>query len=241
MKSMATAIAVAAVLVVAGAAGANMLLTGFVWGGATSDKWALDGNWSTNGYPGELTANNTDDATIDDATNRATVIVDATVTYDVNWVVVDADTANANMTLKIVSGGDLDVVDASTAAYVQLVGGTDSAFAAVDAKLWYAAGNFDVDDFNLDGGSITGTRGSNGLAIVDLDQDLTITDDISVSGDVDIQIASGVTLDVDAFTMESSSDLKVTGASSTSTFSIDSYTNASSQRIELVGPLVMTF
>lgn len=222
MKSMATAIAIAAVLVVAGAAGANMLLTGFTWAGTSTDKWALDGNWTAAGYPGQTGGDNSDSATIADGSPQATVIVNATITDNVNFVVVDAETADADMTLKIVSGGDLDVLN-SGAGYVQLIGGTDPSGMppAVFAKLWYAAGNFDVDDLDLDGGTPTSTRGDGGLAIVVWDVARTIGDDVDVTGDVDFDAAADITVSGD-FTIgdgtteadmdkQSAGDVTVTG------------------------------
>ena len=158
-----------------------------------ADGWSGGSNW-----PGH-TSSLGDTALIADATYQPQVDVAGTVDNDVYYVEVNAGTADADMALKIATNGDLDVLN-SGAGYVRLVAGdhdVDGTIQADDAMLWYAAGDFDVDDLDLDGGTRNSTRGDRGLAIVDWDVARTIVDDVDVTGDVDFDAAADITVSGD--------------------------------------------
>jgi hypothetical protein len=221
MKRFATAFGLCALLLASGAAyGAAFVWDGNAGGGDAS--WLTANNWTANSsYPGELTANNTDTATISDDTTESTVFVDGMVTYDVTWVVVNAETAGGDMTLKIDTDGDLDVLN-SGSGYIWLVAGSHSlggmppTYASDDANLWVAAGTLNVDDLNIDGGLKDTSRGDRGTAYLDFDVDPTINDDVTVTGDANFAIDDPTTVGDDMIIGDGSDygDVIQSGASS---------------------------
>lgn len=191
MRRFMTVIAIGTVLVTVSAYGAAMMRASFVWDGSSSAFWDVPANWTANSsYPGELTANNTDDATIANTTNSNPVVVNSTIQYDVDFVVVNADAADADVTLQIDSNGDLDVLNSGD-GYIRLIAGMNAEDppTPVDAKLAMVAGEPDpvlrVDDLDLDGGVHSSTFNDRGLAVVDFDAAPTITDDVDATGDVE--------------------------------------------------------
>lgn len=181
MKPFVTAIGIVALLVgAANAYGAHA----YTWvGGGGDTDWDNATNWySGTGatYPGSGAAG--DMATIADGTYTQ-VTVNSPISGDVEWVVVDAATANADLLLQITTNGVLRVCNASTSAYIRLVADPND---PNDATLHHAAGSLLVDDLDLRGGN---DGGGEARAIFDVASDedpnfprLEIKGDIYLTG-----------------------------------------------------------
>lgn len=188
MKPIVTAIGICTLLLVT----SNLLADSYVWIGGSSD-WRDGYNWDVGtSYPGENAAGDT--GTINVNTNMP-VTVSGTVTYDVAWVKVDAETADASLTLQIASGGNLDVLN-SCAGYIWLIAGTHmegETLVVDDATLQMT--NTDpnsppvlrVDDIICDGGERDSSFADNGKVVVDIasGSSITIKDDVSLTGDIE--------------------------------------------------------
>ena len=234
MKRIATALGICALLLGPVAAEA----ADYDWTGASSTAWRLSANWTgAVGYPGQF--NNSPTATIDDGSSNATVVVSGTVTWDVDWVLVDAETANCDLTLKIDTNADLDVIDGSNTGYIWLIAGTHGdPVVADDAELWHAGGNLEVDIIDADGGVGVSTHGDRGKAVLDFDVSsgsgtgLEINVGIECSGDVLIEVASGVAVNLGDLTIESTANVKITGQGASAEMEVSDWSNTSNRPIE---------
>jgi signal peptidase I len=207
MKRFAITFGICALLLVPAVASAQS----HTWDGRSSDVWKLADNWSgAVTYAGEGVPGDT--ALIDDGTNEPTVVVGGAVPRDLDWIEVDAETAgvddvvngSVDMTLKIDTGGDLDVLDGNDSGYIWLIAGRHTFTPAKgivtyadDAKLWVAAGSLEVDDIYADGGfmSCGGIRGDRGLVILDFDVDPEINDDVIETGEANFVIDDDTTIE----------------------------------------------
>lgn len=177
------------------ASGAN-----YNWNVSGSGNWAVNGNWTVADYPGFNSPDNTDSAFISKTNSNVayTVTVNSSIQYDLNALEVRADSADADVTLKIDSGADLDVTDATNFdSTIRLVAGQHALSpVADDAKFWFAAGTLGVDNFDLQGGNRASTFGDRGLAILDVDGDLPVINDVVMSNEVQLDILTSMTLTV---------------------------------------------
>jgi hypothetical protein len=173
--------------------------------------------------------------------------VTTTIPNDVAWVVVDAETAgvddavdaSVDLTLKIDTGGSLDVLN-SGSGYVQVIAGSHTYSTTTyddDATLWVHAGTLDADTLDFRG---TSTE-SLGHAQGDFDVDLEVqnsgdyTTDTSILGYVDWDLASGVQVCAKDVELDNSgTDWTVTGHSNTSELVMYSFTT-NSQHFEFNG------
>jgi hypothetical protein len=148
------------------------------------------------------------------------VTVSGAVAFDVASVLVDAETADCDLTLKIDTSGSLAVHTAASAGHTWLIAGSHSSGTVDDdATLWIAAGTLDTDTITFQGCSDPNC--DCGRAIGDFDANMTVQNtggdnnwDTWVQGCVDWSIASGVTINMKDLELDgiNGANLSVTGA-----------------------------
>jgi hypothetical protein len=239
MKRIATALGICSLLLALPVAYAGV----YTWDGDTSSDWQTATNWAEAGYPGRDAAGDT--ATINADTSHDTVIVSTTIPHEVDWVLVDAEAAaldesvgnSVDLTLKIDTGGVLDVDDGSGTGYIRLIAGShDYTVEEVtttypdDATLWVAAGTLDVNgtvtaqaaesvaadaEIQITGGTFTpdsmkfdGSQTSSyGHAIGDFDAGVTVQG--SCDGTVDTCMEGHVDIELANSSTVDAKDLKI--------------------------------
>ncbi|MGD8454606.1 MAG: hypothetical protein PVJ57_22565 [Phycisphaerae bacterium] len=210
MKPFATALGLAAILLLSNAASAA---TDYEWDAGyypLSNGWQYQANWNPGtSYPGTASG---DTALINAATNYPTVVVNSSIGYPVDWVRIDAWTAGVNLELQVVTGGSLSVTH-TTPSYILLRAGD-----TYNAKLYMDGDEttppvLAVNNLDCRGGVGQVSYGDQGKAVVDIDADSTfgVTADVEVSGDVDFGGSEDFSIDGDLRISNDTTEMHKTG------------------------------